>query len=61
MSNNKYMAFSMQIFLIFLLIIVGIIISTKLLTLRVSTFILTCSHLLIIFNKDYLQNIIEMH
>jgi hypothetical protein len=40
------MAFSMQIFLIFLLVIVGIVISTKLLMLRVSTFILL--HLLIL-------------
>jgi hypothetical protein len=40
MSDNKYMAFSMQIFLIFLLVIVNTVISTKSLTLRVSTFVL---------------------
>jgi hypothetical protein len=45
MSDNKYMAFSIQIFLIFLLAIVDTVISTKSLTLRVLTFILIHSHL----------------
>jgi hypothetical protein len=46
MSDNKYMAFSMQIFLTFLLVIVGTVISTKLLMLRVLAFILTYPQIL---------------
>jgi hypothetical protein len=45
MSDNKYMAFSMQIFLIFSLVIIGTVVSAKLLTLRVSTSVLTHSHI----------------
>jgi hypothetical protein len=40
------MAFSMQIFLTFLLAIVGTVVSAKSLTLRVSTFVLTYPQML---------------
>jgi hypothetical protein len=50
MSNNKYMAFSMQIFLTFLLAIIDTVVNAKLLTIRVSTFVLTCLYVLILID-----------